>query len=119
MRIWVDAQISPRLASWIHEQFGIEADAVRDLGFRDASDIEIFQAPRRADAVVLTKDADFPHLLLQHGPPPRVIWLTCGNTSNVHLRALLSDALPQAITFLRAGEEVVEITGTATGPRGW
>ena len=60
MRIWVDAQISPRLASWIHEQFGIEADAVRDLGFRDASDIEIFQAARRADAVVLTQGRGLP-----------------------------------------------------------
>ncbi len=70
MTIWIDAQLSPRIAKWIADRFGMEAVAVRDLGLCDAQDMEIFRAAHDADAVVLTKDTDFPHLLSQHGPPP-------------------------------------------------
>ncbi len=61
--------------------------------------------------MVLTKDADFPHLLQQHGPPPKVLWLTCGNTSNQNVREILSSTLPSALKLLEAGESLVEITG--------
>ncbi len=37
MIIWVDAQLSPTLASWIHVTFGVEARALRDLGLRDST----------------------------------------------------------------------------------
>ena len=116
MTIWVDAQLSPSLAKWITETLGVSAAAVRELGLRDAKDFEIFQAAREADAVVLTKDADFPHLLAQHGPPPKVIWLTCGNTSNENLRRILHSALKAAASLLASGESIVEIAGP-TKPR--
>jgi len=93
MTIWIDAQLSPTLAGWISSTFDIQAIAVREIGLRDAADFEIFQSARKANAVVLTKDSDFPHLLTQHGPPPRVIWLTCGNTSNQNIRRILSSSL--------------------------
>ena len=72
MRIWIDAQLAPGIASWMAREFGVEAMALRDVGLRDASDRAIFTAARRDDAVLLTKDADFVHLLDQLGPPPRV-----------------------------------------------
>lgn len=46
MKIWVDAQLSPAIAPWIKDTFGIEAFAVRDIGLRDAEDVEIFIAAR-------------------------------------------------------------------------
>ncbi len=33
----------------------------------------------------LTKDADLAKMVERLGPPPRVIWLRCGNTSNAAL----------------------------------
>ena len=114
MTIWIDAQLSPSLAPWITKTFGIPSQAVRDLGMREAKDFPIFKAAREADAIVLTKDADFPHLLHQHGPPPKVIWLTCGNTSNQNVRKILSRTLPSAVKLLEAGESLVEITGPTT-----
>ena len=109
MTLWIDAQLSPALASWVTQTFNIQAAAVRELGMRDATDREIFEAARKAQATVLTKDRDFVHLLDRLGPPPQVIWLTCGNTSNAHLRQLLVRVLPQALTPLKAGERLVEI----------
>jgi len=83
---------------------------VRAMGLRDAKDTEIFQAARAANAIVLTKDSDFADLLDQLGPPPSVIWLTCGNTSNAVLRDTLRRALPRALSLLKKGETLVEIS---------
>src|SRR5437870_10186521 len=107
--IWLDAQLPPSVAAWITATFGIEARAVRDLGLRDAKDPPIFQAARAADAVVMTKDSDFVEMLQRLGPPPKVLWVTCGNTSNARLRDILSRALPAALARLESGESFVEI----------
>lgn len=109
MNLWLDAQLSPSLARWMSTELGVEATAVRDLGLRDASDPEIFMAARAADAVVITKDADFATLLERHGPPPRIVWLTCGNTSNARMREILEATWPAAHSLLEAGEKLVEI----------
>jgi predicted nuclease of predicted toxin-antitoxin system len=82
MRIWIDAQMSPAIAAWISSNYAVSAVAIRDLGLRDADDKEIFHAARQEKAVVMTKDSDFVLLLDKLGPPPQVIWVTCGNTSN-------------------------------------
>ncbi len=109
MTLWVDAQLSPRLARWIATNHPITALPLRDLGLRDACDEEIFAAARAADAVVLTKDSDFVRLLENHGSPPKVLWLTCGNTSEAALMAILSQHLVTALGMLRSGEDLVEI----------
>ena len=107
--IWVDAQLSPQLATWLRGRFGVDAIAVRDLHLRDASDDEIFRAASRANATVLTKDSDFVRLLDRHGPPPRVVWLTCGNTSNAALTILLDRRWPLVQEMLERGEPLIEI----------
>lgn len=40
MRIWVDAQMSPAIATWISSNYAVSAVAIRDLGLRDAEDKE-------------------------------------------------------------------------------
>ena len=50
MKIWVDAQLSPHLAPWLNERFGVEAYSVRWLGYRDASDEAIFAAARLSNS---------------------------------------------------------------------
>ena len=110
MRIWVDAQISPAIAHWITDHFDeVEAVPVRRLALRDAEDTEIFEAALQADAVVMTKDSDFVQLQDRLGAPPKVIWVTSGNTSNAQLREILATWLPAALALLRAGEDLVEL----------
>ncbi|MCA1718639.1 MAG: DUF5615 family PIN-like protein [Actinobacteria bacterium] len=110
MIFWIDAQLSPYLAKWISSEFGVEARPVRDLGLHDARDREIFLAAREAGAIVMTKDSDFVLLLEQLGPPPQVLWLTIGNTSNTHLKEVLSRSFASALELLLRGEALVEIT---------
>ena len=109
MILWIDAQISPAIATWISSNFAVNAVAVRDLGLRNATDLEIYQAAKQANAVVMTKDSDFLLLVDRLGPPPQIIWITCSNTSNSRLKEILTSTLPNALPLLKAGEKLVEI----------
>jgi len=109
MKFWLDAQLPPSLAKWLTDNFSIEAAALRDLGLRDASDKEIFDTARQAGATVITKDSDFAELVFRHGAPPKIVWITCGNASNAHMKQLLGATFHDALKLLEAGETVVEI----------
>jgi predicted nuclease of predicted toxin-antitoxin system len=108
--LWIDAQLSPALARWISDTFGVAAHAVRDLGLREAKDLVIFHAARDAGAVIMSKDSDFVLLLERFGPPPQILWVTCGNTSNARLRDVLLKTFPEVRTRLEQGEPLVEIS---------
>jgi predicted nuclease of predicted toxin-antitoxin system len=109
MSLWIDAQMSPAIATWISSSFAMNAIAVRNLGLREATDHEIFLAAKRENAIVMTKDRDFVLLLDRFSPPPQIIWVTCGNTSNTRLKEILTSTLPKAIELLGRGEQLVEI----------
>jgi predicted nuclease of predicted toxin-antitoxin system len=113
--LWLDAQLPPALAEFLRTEFGLQAQAVRDLGLRDATDEQIFQAAQNAGAVVVTKDSDFLTLLERRGAPPQVIWLTMGNCANASLMKVFRDNWSVAADLLRRGEPLVEIGTTATG----
>jgi predicted nuclease of predicted toxin-antitoxin system len=109
MILWVDAQLSPQTAKWIASHFSVSARSLHELGLLTAEDEQIFNAARAADAIVMTKDSDFVRLLEQHGSPPKIIWLTCGNTSNAALEVILAKHLSTALNLLATGESLVEI----------
>ena len=107
--IWLDAHLSPSISRWISETFTVECASARELGLRDALDPPIFAAARAAGAIVMTKDADFASRVERLGPPPRVIWLRCGNTSNAALKDLLTRELPHCIARLADGAAIIEL----------
>lgn len=110
--VWIDAHLSPAIATWLTNTFELTAFALRDLSLRDAEDLEIFEAARSQNAILITKDSDFVALVERLGPPPKIIWLTCGNTPNKRLKEILSSALLEAIELLKSGETLVEISGS-------
>lgn len=56
-----------------------------------------------AASVFITKDRDFAELVTRLGPPPSIILLSCGNTSNVYLRTMLRDQLAAALSLREEG----------------
>ncbi len=110
MILWIDAQLSPHLAQWISQTFGIEAQSVASLGFHDAEDVSIFHEARAVDAIVMTKDQDFVNLVRQYGSPPQILLVTCGNTSNRHLRSLIHRVFPHVLEILQTDEPLVELS---------
>ena len=109
--IWIDAHLSPAIATWINNTFDVTALALRDIGLRDAEDLEIFAAAKAQEVIFMTKDSDFVDLVDRLDAPPKIIWLTCGNTSNARLKEILSATLIDALRFLETGEKLVEISG--------
>ncbi len=113
--VWLDAQLPPGLAQWLRDDLGLDARSLKEMGLRDAADRTIFAAARAADVVLFSKDSDFVDLVQTHGPPPQLVWVTCGNVSNAKLRALLGAAWPQIAMLLAAGEPIVELGNSAPG----
>lgn len=114
MKFWIDAQLSPALAPWLAATFQVEAVSLKFIGLRDSDDRDIFEAAREADAVLVSKDYDFVDLVERYGPPPHVLWITFGNTTNARLRAIFMKCLPIAIRLIEEGEPLVEISEPAT-----
>ena len=110
MKFWLDGQLSPKLAPWIKTQFGFECIHIRDLALMRKEDLEIFKEARTVGAVVITKDQDFLDLSNRLGPPPQILWVTCGNTSNQNMRDIFTRTFLDAVSFLKAGQAVVEIS---------
>ncbi len=73
MIIWVDAHLSPAIATWITNTFEVTAVALRDLGLRDAEDPEIFEVAKAQSIIMITKDIDFVDLVARLGSPPQII----------------------------------------------
>ena len=110
-KLWLDAHLSPALAAAINRTFlDVEASSLRSLGLRDAADEVLFEAARSAAVVFMTKDADFLTLLDRHGPPPSVLWVTCGNTTTAKMRELLDVHIEAALALIDAGAMLVELT---------
>lgn len=108
MKILIDAQLPPALARWLREQ-GHDAEAVRDVGFREAEDGAIWELARQTSAVILTKDEDFA-ARAQHEPAgPVVVWLRVGNSSNTALRAWLEPRLSGIVQLVEQGSRLVEV----------
>ena len=110
MKIWIDANLSPSIAVWMTEELKIDASSSQRLGLLKASDNEIFERAREQNAVILTKDVDFVDLVNRRGPPPRVVWLSCGNTTNLWLREILATQWVRVAKLLEEGHPVVELT---------
>ncbi|TLU97851.1 DUF5615 family PIN-like protein [Dyadobacter luticola] len=108
--IILDAQLPPALAPWIFSNFQIICYSAAFLNLSNAEDREIFFHAREKNAIVITKDDDFVTLLNRHGSPPKVIWLTCGNTSKGRLMEILTANLKQSLELLEIAD-LVEITG--------
>ena len=109
MKFWIDAQLPPLLAEWMSAQFNVEAFSLRTLGLRDASDAVIFQAAQQQGIVIISKDSDFIELVSRYGPPPQLIWVTCGNVTNRQLQIVFNKTFAESLELLEAGQVMVEI----------
>jgi predicted nuclease of predicted toxin-antitoxin system len=89
----VDAQLPPALAQWLREA-GHSAQAVREVGLREAEDGAIWWCALKTGAAIITKDEDFTQLAQQNVKGPVVVWLRVGNTSN---RALQEWLIPRLL----------------------
>ena len=62
---------------------------VRLLGLAEREDKVIWEFAKAHGFVIVSQDADFAELAGLYGPPPKVIWLRCGNQKTDFMEALL------------------------------
>ena len=84
MKFLVDNQLPPALARFIQVEFELHAIHVTEIGLRDATDAEIWTFASANSAILISKDEDFAHMVLQV-PTAKLIWLRIGNCRKAFL----------------------------------
>lgn len=108
MKFLVDAQLPPALARWLCAQ-GHEAQHVEELGLREAEDREIWTQAMSMNAIIVTKDEDFPARAGRETPSPVIVWLRIGNATNRALLQWLEPRWTHVVTLLTAGQQLIEV----------
>ena len=108
MRFLVDAQLPPALARLLAGH-GHVAEHVADVGLRDADDAPIWQYALAHQAIIITKDEDFPHRMRQGASSPVIVWLRIGNASRRALLDWFEPLLPQLETLVGQGNRLIEV----------
>jgi predicted nuclease of predicted toxin-antitoxin system len=108
MHFVVDAQLPPALATLLVAH-GHTAEHVLEIGLHDADDSAIWDYSLQHNAIIITKDEDFPHRLSQSKTAPVIVWLRIGNTSRKALLYWFEPLLPQIIQHIAHGEHLIEV----------
>ncbi len=108
MKLLFDQNISFRLTRRIIDLFP-ESKQVRELGFENATDFEIFEYAKRNDYAIVTFDSDFCDLNIIKGSPPKIIWLRTGNTTTKNIEKLLRNKQELIEIFLTEDYGCLEI----------
>src|SRR5437867_4450249 len=93
MKLLFDQNLSFKLVDRLADLFPGSAQ-VRRLGLDQADDRAIWEHANRGGFVLVTQDSDFADLAALLGPPPKVIWLRCGNQPTQVVEELLRKHAP-------------------------
>ena len=88
MKLLFDENLSFRLCERLEGLFPGSAQ-VRPLGLGEADDRTIWDYAAANGFTVVSLDVDFAEKAALIGPPPKVIWLRCGNQPTVIIERLL------------------------------
>lgn len=108
MRFLIDAQLPPALKSLFIDA-GHDAAHVADVGMLTESDATIGAYAAEAEMIIVTKDEDFVTMRRLSSRAPRVVWVRIGNATSRALRMKMEPLMPETLSALAAGEEIVEI----------
>jgi predicted nuclease of predicted toxin-antitoxin system len=98
MSLLFDQNLSRRLVALLAAEYP-GSEHVATAGLSGADDMIIWRYAASRGLIVTSKDSDFRHLALLHGPPPKVIWLRVGNGPTAVVAALLRARLADVRAF--------------------
>lgn len=86
------------------------SEHVRTLELGDADDRMIWAYAARKNLTIVTQDVDFANMSILYGPPPKVIWLRCGNQPTAFIEHLMRDHRAEIEEFdANPGETYIEL----------
>jgi predicted nuclease of predicted toxin-antitoxin system len=88
MTLLFDQNLSRRLVRLLAAEYP-GSEHVEGAGLLGADDLTVWHYAAGRGLMVVSKDSDFRHLALLHGPPPKAIWMRVGNGPTAAVAALL------------------------------
>lgn len=108
MKFIIDAQLPPALAAWLIKS-GHDATHVKDLNLRDSTDTAIWRYALQTEAIIITKDEDFPKRASQSRQRPCIVWIRVGNCTSRALLHWFSPLFPAIIREITEGQQLIEV----------
>ena len=90
MKLLFDQNLSFKLCPRLADVFP-GSTQVRLLGMEGADDWSIWQYAKTNGFALVSQAADFADIATLYGPPPKVIWLRCGNQPTAAIERRLRD----------------------------
>jgi predicted nuclease of predicted toxin-antitoxin system len=78
VKLLFDQNLSFKLCRQLADVFP-DSNQIRLLGMEEADDRFIWEYAKANDFILVSQDVDFADMATLYGPPPKVIWLRCGN----------------------------------------
>ena len=98
MKLLFDENLSPKLAENLAPLFPGSAH-VHYCGLGATDDQLVWEYAKTNGFILVSKDSDFYELSLLEGPPPKVIWIRCGNSPTSAIERLLRKHLSEIEGF--------------------
>jgi predicted nuclease of predicted toxin-antitoxin system len=98
MKLLFDQNLSFKLCASLGDLFP-GSTQVRLAGLDTADDRAIWEFAKSNGFMIVTQDADFSDMVSLYGPPPKVIWLRCGNQTTEFIEQLLRNHAKVAHSF--------------------
>jgi predicted nuclease of predicted toxin-antitoxin system len=98
MKLLFDQNLSFKLCGRLADLFP-DSNQVRLAGLEKADDRAIWEFARANGLTVVSQDSDFADMAALFGPPPKVIWLRCGNQTNDFIEKLFRDHAEAIVAF--------------------
>lgn len=98
MKLLSDQNLSFKLCLRLKDYFP-NSEQVRLLGMAEASDQDIWQHAAAQGFIIVSLDSDFADMAALFGPPPKVLWLRCGNQPTAKIEQLLRERFPVIGSF--------------------
>lgn len=100
MKLLLDQNLSFKLCQQIADIFP-GSSHVRLLGLAEAEDWTVWEHAGGNGFVLVSQDADFAEMAALLGPPPKVIWLRCGNQPTAEMERILRGESGTIVAFDR------------------
>lgn len=88
MKLLFDQNLSFKLCRLLNDLFP-GCEQVRQVGLDHADDSVIWHYSADHGFALVTLDADFAEMAALRGPPPKVVWLRCGNQTTSSTERLI------------------------------
>jgi predicted nuclease of predicted toxin-antitoxin system len=98
MKLLFDQNLSFKLCERLADLFP-DSNQVRRLKLDSADDRTLWQFAKTNGFTIVSQDSDFADMAALFGPPPKVIWLRCGNQPTAVIEKLFRDHAEAIVAF--------------------